>query len=228
MASEASTANRNGNLRSDQTKEKLILAAERLMGERGIEAVALREITAAAGQRNSNVIQYHFGDRLGLLDAIFEYRARQIDPIRRAMMEDAAQKGRLDDVKTLLRLAMEPEFVIYRREGTLDYVRLMVHYMLYLRPRGVPHPFDRNSPWSMSLHEVFALLHKRLSHLPAARFYFRTSILDTMLFSTLLAISQRQEEGEEPLEVLLEDTLEMMAAAICAPPWFGSVADRIT
>jgi hypothetical protein len=42
-----------------------------------------------------------------------------------------------------------------------------------------------------------------------------------MLFSTLLAISQREGEGEEPLEVLLEDTLEMMAAAICSPAWNG-------
>ncbi len=51
----------------DRTREKLIAAAERLMANHGIDGVDLREIHAAAGQRNRSAIAYHFGDREGLV-----------------------------------------------------------------------------------------------------------------------------------------------------------------
>lgn len=222
----AQTASSQGQTRAEHTREKLILAAEELMGTHGIEAVALREIAMKAGQRNSNVIQYHFTDRLGLLDALFEYRAHQIGPVRRQMLAEARNRGQLDDVKTLLRCAMEPEFTPYREEGSLHYVRVMIHYMLYLRPRGISHPYDRQSPATSSLREVLDLLHQRLAHLPADRFEFRVSMVDTLLYSALLTISQRghdKDEGEgETVAILMEDALEMMVAALCAPPWKAS------
>src|SRR4051794_41890454 len=49
------------------TKEQIVLAAEALFAERGIEGVSLRQIGAAAGNGNNSAVQYHFGtkDRLG-------------------------------------------------------------------------------------------------------------------------------------------------------------------
>uniref|UniRef100_UPI0035C6F61D TetR family transcriptional regulator n=5 Tax=Nocardia seriolae TaxID=37332 RepID=UPI0035C6F61D len=47
-------------------RERIILAAEQLIAERG-PAVPLRDIAAAAGQRNNSAIQYHFGSRDGLV-----------------------------------------------------------------------------------------------------------------------------------------------------------------
>ncbi len=55
-------------------REQMILAAERLIAERGIDAVSLREIGATAGQRNNSAAQYHFGTKEGLVAAIYEYR----------------------------------------------------------------------------------------------------------------------------------------------------------
>lgn len=202
--------------RSQSTRVKLILAAEALFGEYGFDAVALRDICKAAEQRNSTVVQYHFGDKLGLLDAVFEHRAGQIDPIRQRMIAQARAAGRLDDVKTLLRLAMEPEFEICRREGSFHYIGATIYYMLYQRPRGIPHPYDRHSPASASLREVVGLLHRRLDFLPAERVEFRVSTANTLILSVLMMMSQRVGGGE-PLEILLEDTLDMMTAAILAP-----------
>ena len=48
---------------SQQTREELILAAERLFSEFGIDAVSLRQINAAAGQRNSSAAHYQFGSK---------------------------------------------------------------------------------------------------------------------------------------------------------------------
>ena len=47
----------------------MIDAAERLAAERGMAAMSLREVQAAAGQRNKSAAQYHFGSRAGLIEA---------------------------------------------------------------------------------------------------------------------------------------------------------------
>lgn len=189
-----------------------------MFGEQGFDAVALRSIVASAEQRNSNVVQYHFGDKYGLLDAIFEYRAAQIGPVRQRMLEEAHRTGRIDDVKTLLRCAMSPEFEIWRQEGTLNYIRLTIYYMLYLRPKGVAHPYDRNSAATSTLHEVMVLLNRRLSYLSPDRLFYRAETVTTTLMIAMLTIAQREKSGE-PMDVLIEDALEMMTAAMCSPPW---------
>jgi AcrR family transcriptional regulator len=45
------------------TRERLILTAERFFATNGIESVSLREIARAAGQKKVAAMQYHFGDR---------------------------------------------------------------------------------------------------------------------------------------------------------------------
>jgi AcrR family transcriptional regulator len=56
------------------TKEQIVLVAERLFAERGIDGVSLRQIGAAAGNGNNSAVQYHFGTKERLLRAVFEYR----------------------------------------------------------------------------------------------------------------------------------------------------------
>jgi AcrR family transcriptional regulator len=61
------------------TRERLILAAERLFAQHGIEAVPLRDVAVAAGQRNVAATNYYFGDRDSLVRAIFDYRMQDIE-----------------------------------------------------------------------------------------------------------------------------------------------------
>ena len=76
---------------ADPTRKKLVTAAEALFAEHGIEAVSLRSITRAAGQRNANALQYHFGDRSGLVRAVLEKHNAGIDPLRWAMLDSYEQ-----------------------------------------------------------------------------------------------------------------------------------------
>lgn len=86
-------------------RDALIRMAERLFGERGIAAVSLREVAAAAGHANNSAVRYHFGSREGLVDAIFTYRMARIDERRRAMLAGA---GPEPDVRTLLQAFIFP------------------------------------------------------------------------------------------------------------------------
>ena len=61
----------------DATRVRLLQAAERLIAERGLEGVSVREITAAAGT-NSASVHYHFQSKEGLVRAILEDRSRHL------------------------------------------------------------------------------------------------------------------------------------------------------
>jgi AcrR family transcriptional regulator len=74
-------------VRKRDTRVQLILAAERLFAERGIEGVSLREINVAANQRNTSAAHYHFGSKEALIDAIFEFRRGEIGRRRDALMD---------------------------------------------------------------------------------------------------------------------------------------------
>ncbi|MER5426045.1 TetR/AcrR family transcriptional regulator [Streptosporangium roseum] len=69
------------------TRERLIAAAEELFSTRGIEAVSLNEIVRASGARNATALQYHFGDRAGLLRAVLDKHGRDVDERRHAMLD---------------------------------------------------------------------------------------------------------------------------------------------
>ncbi|WP_305039646.1 helix-turn-helix domain-containing protein [Frankia sp. CiP3] len=72
------------------TRDALIAAAERLFAERGLDAVSLREIAAAAGSHNTGAAQYHFGNKEQLLEAIFEHRATVLNARRSVLLAQAA------------------------------------------------------------------------------------------------------------------------------------------
>lgn len=78
----SSAGNKHAN-RSARTRERFIEAAQRLYAQRSIDSVSLNEITVAAGQKNRNALQYHFGNRDGLLQAIIDQHAERVLVLRR-------------------------------------------------------------------------------------------------------------------------------------------------
>ncbi|MGC5014902.1 TetR/AcrR family transcriptional regulator [Streptosporangium sp. DT93] len=72
----------------EATGRRLVAAAELLFAERGIDGVSLREINAAAGQRNSTALQYHFGDRAGLLGAVLAKHHPEIEARRHQLLDE--------------------------------------------------------------------------------------------------------------------------------------------
>jgi AcrR family transcriptional regulator len=79
-------------------RQALVEQAERLFAERGIEGVSLRDVCAAAGQRNHSAAQYHFGDRAGLVVAVYEARMTIVEGHRRELMAALEADGRLNGI----------------------------------------------------------------------------------------------------------------------------------
>jgi len=207
---------------SEATRLRLILAAEKLFGDSGVEAASLRAICLAAGQKNISSVQYHFGDKYALLRAILEYRETQIEPIRKVKLEEAKAQGRLGDVRTLLRIIFEPYAKMFLDEDNINYIKLISSYLTHIRPRGVvPHPSDNQDQSYHSLHEAMDLLRARLAFLDDHRFGQRSETISAMFFGAFIQFSKRDSKQAFDKHLLYEDTLEMMAAAIAAPPFLG-------
>jgi AcrR family transcriptional regulator len=68
-------------------REQLISAAEDLFASCGIRGVSLRQINRHAAQRNVSALQYHFGDRDGLLQAVLEKHRRATEPQRHVLLD---------------------------------------------------------------------------------------------------------------------------------------------
>lgn len=71
------------------TERRLILAAERLFAERGIDAVSLRAVMTAAGSNVASV-HYHFGSKAALVEALIMERSGEVSA-RRAQLLDKMQ-----------------------------------------------------------------------------------------------------------------------------------------
>ena len=118
-----------------RTRERLLDAAVLLYGRRSIDAVSLREIGAAAGQRNPNALQYHFGDRDGLLQAIVDTHTGRIATLREAWYQ-RAEADEWPPAEAAARCLVMPivEYVEDNPAG-IDYVRI-VSQIRALNPAG--------------------------------------------------------------------------------------------
>lgn len=92
----------------NQTQLQLLTAAERLFAEEGIDVVSTRRISAAADQRNTSALHYHFGGKEALLDAILEYRMEPINRRRLELLVDIERKGLGSDVRALVEVLVLP------------------------------------------------------------------------------------------------------------------------
>lgn len=88
---------------------QLVLTAERLFAQHGIDEVSMRQIVVAAGQANSYAIQHHFGGKSGLIRAILDLRLPELDARTGARLKKLKKAGQLDARSLLDALIMPVE-----------------------------------------------------------------------------------------------------------------------
>ncbi|MET0402146.1 MAG: helix-turn-helix domain-containing protein, partial [Cystobacter sp.] len=70
----------------EETRELLLVTAERLFAEQGVESVSNRQVSEAAGQSNNFAVGYHFGTREELLLAIVQRHSASVERHRTDML----------------------------------------------------------------------------------------------------------------------------------------------
>lgn len=91
-----------------KTRLKILRAAERLFAERGIDQTSIRLINQAAEQRNSSATQYHFGNKAGLIAAIFDHRMQAINEHRLELLRELTRGGPADDLRAMVEILVIP------------------------------------------------------------------------------------------------------------------------
>src|ERR1700741_3949641 len=96
------------------TKTRILDAAERLFGEKGFDSTSLRDITAEA-QVNLAAVNYHFQSKDSLIDAVI---ARRIEPVNRKRVEMLDQAGPNPTLEQILASFLRPVLEL-KTEGVI-------------------------------------------------------------------------------------------------------------
>ncbi len=97
------------NKQSDQTRDRLLDAAERLFAQKGYNGVSVREITKAANASLA-AVNYHFRSKKELYMEVFRQRwQRQSERLRAPMLELKARDDLTPEivVRTILKMFLE-------------------------------------------------------------------------------------------------------------------------
>lgn len=127
--------------RTLDTRDRLIAAASELFAAQGIEAVSLREIVRASGARNTTALQYHFGDRAGLVRAVLEKHHLDVDTRRHAMLDAYEARGE-PDLRALASALVQPLAAKLADTDGGAYLQIMAELMNRPRPVLDPAAFD--------------------------------------------------------------------------------------
>jgi AcrR family transcriptional regulator len=128
--------------RTLDTRDRLIAAAEELFAAQGIQAVSLREIVRASGARNTTALQYHFGDRAGLVRAVLEKHHLDVDTRRHALL-DAYEANDQPDLRALADALVQPLAAkLADPDGGGAYLQIMAELMNGKHPVLDPAAFD--------------------------------------------------------------------------------------
>jgi len=210
---------RRSNASGEATRRLLLLTAERLFAERGLDRVSLREIGAAAGQRNTRVAQYHFGSKDGLVQAIFEHRLAGLEERRRARLDAIEAEGRTRDVPALVEALVLP-LVEEVRSGSY-YVRFL--HQLSLHPLAL-HPWWR-APAEMVASAVRTrdLLAAATPAVPPALRAERFQLATATLVARLSRLGPEGLDGDGrgdalPFDVVVADLVDAVAALFQTEP----------
>ncbi|NIQ96819.1 MAG: TetR/AcrR family transcriptional regulator [Desulfuromonadales bacterium] len=111
------------------TKERILDAAEGLFARDGFQGTSLRAITARA-EVNLASVNYHFGSKDALIEAVFERRLTPLNRERMQRLEQvrrrAEQSGRRPDLRETLAAFIEPTLHFRNAcSGAQDFVILV-------------------------------------------------------------------------------------------------------
>jgi len=212
----------NTRMGAGHTRDRVIDAAEQLIAEHGVGGVSLRQIAKVAGEGNHGVVQYHFGSKDGLIDAVLRRRAELVDPPRLAMLDALVSEERTDDLRALVEAAVCPlaDLVGVEGPGGADYL-LFIGEVQSVRARSFPLVLDGLG--TRGLLRVRDLIRECLPEMPEALLDERVNLMVVYVISALVTQVRSLRspiESERPLldtATFVGNLVDTVVAALSAP-----------
>ncbi|MET9954679.1 TetR family transcriptional regulator [Streptomyces sp. NPDC006339] len=197
------------------TREKLIRAAEEVFAAQGVDGAQLRDVVALAGQGNPSAVQYHFGSRAGLLDAVMAGRQLRTERVLAPLLDAAP-----DDIHALVGALVTAEASELRTDRGRRCLRIsaQLSHESGIRAR-TPHPaLAGTHSW-----RLIERLEARLAAdgLPGPLRLERLDLALTVVGAALADRARQYLDGDEPLTgepLFLADLIETTTALLRAAP----------
>lgn len=166
---------------AEETRRLILDAAERRFATDGLVGATFADIIEDAGQRNNSAIQYHFGDRIGLLEALTARRVQQLAAARERLVDALPPQASLHEIVAVI---VGPLAAMLDDPGGSAYLQIQAELLAH-PGRGEMSKLLAE-PWTRSgLDRVGALL---LDQLPAHSRRFaevRRVLATTLIFHAL-------------------------------------------
>ena len=213
------TGNKHAN-RSAQTRQRFIETAQQLFAARSIDSVSLNEITIAAGQKNRNALQYHFGNRDGLLQAIIDKHADRVHVLRQPYL-DGQTTSDCTAARAAARALVAPlaDYIGENPEG-IYYVKILSQ--LAALNSDILNPSTRSGLTFQNDERFATLMRKAVSHLRPAEAQRRMFLTVSITFHGIADACRASEtRGTSPTlkkrAALFEQVILAIEALLAAP-----------
>lgn len=196
------------------TRLALMRAAERLMAERDVHSVSLREVSASAGALNNSAVLYHFGSRDALIDAILERHSQPIHARWASQLDFIDRRGGLGLRPLVELLVVELVGKLDDDDGGWEYLAICGQLLL-----SVSKPLVERSVGNTAT--VQRLITSMAPHcsVPAAFLPGRFERILHLVYAGIIAYRRFERAGLAPLtrEVFTSELIDAVLAVVTAP-----------
>jgi AcrR family transcriptional regulator len=197
------------------TRLSLIRAAERLMSERGVDVVSLRDICVEAGQGNTSAVAYHFGTRDALIDAILERHSNPIHQRWDAQLDLLERQSNVGLRPYVEMLVVEIAKSLDNPDGGWAYVSISAQ--LIMAPR-VP-LVERSVAMTPAVQRLMSSIQPFYTR-PVVLLLPRYEMIASTIYTGLVAQHRREKQGTTPVsrEAFVSDLIDALIALITQKP----------
>ncbi|BAV63676.1 TetR/AcrR family transcriptional regulator [Sphingobium cloacae] len=200
--------------------EHIKKVALRLFAERGVDGVTVREIAAAAGQKNHGAVGYHFGSKEALVRAIVMDGAMALDRDRNAALDRLESEGGPRSIREVVDALIEPVLAL----SDEHYVPFIVIFAMTHRDMMLD-ALDpaANSAYGRGLDHLRRLMPDLTPALQNQRFVFMGAYISAVLSARQRALTDHSREhpmwgSEASVEHFLQTLVALLEAPVDLPP----------
>ena len=205
-----------------ETRQQLLMSALSLFAERGIEAVSLRAINQAAGSRNASAVHYHFGDKLGIVEAVIQLVRKDVASYRDPALdrlEERSARGDHPSCREIIAAPFGAYWSVYR-DLPHGHDAILFCARQNLEAEGaILELFQRLS--EKQTQRFMALLERALPHVPPDVLELRFLVSHILMLQSLVGLARANpgclDENENPRPDVVDHVLDYLVAGLSGP-----------
>lgn len=210
-----------GSAGNDNTSERILNAAEEVFAEVGYSGATLRMVAARAGVTQA-LINYYFGSKYGLYEAVFIRRGRAIADGRMKLLEELKQRSDIT-VQDVVRAFLAPTIAMRDTPDGRLFLRLQAR--LHTEPADISYKL-RNEAYDVSTRAYVQMLAKVCPHLTPKDVNWRMGLM-IGAYMYVFSDTHRLEQlapgvcNSDDREEIFEQIIAFVTAGISAPSVSG-------